>query len=61
MVADEGHLVLVEDLLHAHPADGLDGQGRRNIVGQDQGHAALDDLSVGRDGLVRVALQYLLG
>jgi hypothetical protein len=54
-------LSLSKDLLHAHAPDGLDGERRGDIVGQDQGHAALDDLSVRGDGLVRAPLQYFLG
>ena len=60
VVTDQGHAVLVENLVHAHPANGLDGERRGYIVGQHHGHAALDDLSVRGDGLVRMPLQYLL-
>ena len=60
MVHDQGDLVLVEHAAGAHALEGFDGQGAGDVIGQHQGQAALDDLSVALDDVVGVGLQDLL-
>ena len=60
VVHDQGDLVLVEHAAGAHALEGFDGQGAGDVIGQHQGQAALDDLSVALDEVVGVGLQDLL-
>ena len=60
VVHDKGYLVPVKDLGGTHGPEGLDGKGTGNVVCKHHVEAAVDDLSVAFDFLVRVALQYFL-
>ena len=60
VIHHQKNAILVEHLGRTHCPEGLDGERRGDVVGEDAGKLAVDDLSGFADFFVRVGLKNFL-